>query len=257
MAVQIQAALDRRPAPRRFPDLRADVPRQAARLPRLGGERAEAAAGARRDDAVLRDVVRERASRRLRARRARDGRPRRRTREGCARSSTRPPSGRSSSSATRPRRSTSSPTRGVSRTSAPATSCSSTELEHHSNFVPVAVHREPHGRRLRDHPGRPTAASSALDAARRLREREGRRRRALVSNSLGTINDVAAHRRLGARARRDPRLRRARRPRRTCGSTCRRSAPTSSRSRATRCAGRAGSASSGAARSCCWRWSRS
>ena len=37
-------------APRRLPDLRARDPRQAARLPRLGRERAEAAPGARRDD---------------------------------------------------------------------------------------------------------------------------------------------------------------------------------------------------------------
>ena len=57
----------RRPAhPRRLPDLRAAVPRQAARVPRLCREHPEAASDARRHAGVLRGVVRERPPRRLR-----------------------------------------------------------------------------------------------------------------------------------------------------------------------------------------------
>ena len=82
MAVGVQTDARRGEAARGLSDLRADLPREAARVPELGRDLAEAAAGARRDDRVLRDLVLERPSRRLRARRARDRRPRGRPREG-------------------------------------------------------------------------------------------------------------------------------------------------------------------------------
>ena len=79
----------------------------------------------------------------------------------------------------------------------------------------------------------------AARRARGPREREGRRGQHRLELARHDRRHAAA-RRLGARARRDPRLRRARRPRRTSGSTCRRSAPTSSPSPATRCCGPSG-----------------
>src|SRR5205823_9311475 len=66
----------------RLPDLRAADPRQAAVVSRLRGELAEAAPGARRDAALLRDLLRERPPGRLRTRRARHSRLRRRARNG-------------------------------------------------------------------------------------------------------------------------------------------------------------------------------
>ena len=90
-----------------------------------------------------------------------------------------------------------------------------TELEHHSNFVPVAVRREPHGRRVPRSSRSTTTASCVLDAARRIVDERQVVAAGLVSNSLGTINDIDAHRRLGARARRDPTSATPRRRRRT------------------------------------------
>ncbi len=130
-----------------------------------------------------------------------------------------------------------------------------TQLEHHSNFVPWQYVANRTGAEFRilpiDDDGRP-----APRRGRRPREREGaggERRLELARYD----RRHPAPRGVGARARSDPRLRRgpgrAARPARRR----RRSGPTSSPSRATRCAARAGSASSGAGRSSCRRWSRS
>ena len=102
----------------------------------LGRDLAEAAAGARRDDRVLRDVVLERPPRRLRARRARDRRARGRPREGARVRQRARPSARSSSSATRPRAlNLVAYAYGLARLG-PGDVVLATELEHHSNFVP-------------------------------------------------------------------------------------------------------------------------
>src|SRR5947208_747407 len=61
-------------SPRRLSDLRARDQRQVARVPRLGGHLPEAEADARRDAALLRDLVRQCAPRCVRALGARDGR---------------------------------------------------------------------------------------------------------------------------------------------------------------------------------------
>ena len=68
-----------------FPILRARDQRPADRLPRLGEQRPEAAPGARRDVELLRDLVRERAPRRLHARRRRRPRRSRAPARRCAR----------------------------------------------------------------------------------------------------------------------------------------------------------------------------
>src|SRR5918999_3877054 len=67
---------------RGFPDPRPVDPRQASRLPGFGGQLPEAAPGARRDPRFLRDVIRQRAPRRLHALRALDGGLRRRPQQG-------------------------------------------------------------------------------------------------------------------------------------------------------------------------------
>ncbi len=72
VAVETVTKLDARALRADFPIFEQKFARQAARLPRLGRELAEAAPDARGDEPLLRDVVRERPSRRLRARRARD-----------------------------------------------------------------------------------------------------------------------------------------------------------------------------------------
>ena len=69
-------------AARRLSRLRGADPREAARVPRLGRHLAEAEPGARRDARVLRDLVLERAPRRLHAVGARDRGLRGRPREG-------------------------------------------------------------------------------------------------------------------------------------------------------------------------------
>ena len=121
-----------------------------------------------------------------------------------------------------------------------------TELEHHSNFVPWQQIARRTGADFRMLP---------IDDLGELRldlldEVAGDARvkvvaANLVSNSLGTINPIErlaawAHERGRDHGRRTPP-----RPRRTAGSTCRRSVPISSPSPRTRCAARPASASSG------------
>ena len=121
-----------------------------------------------------------------------------------------------------------------------------TELEHHSNFVPWQYVANRTGAEFRIIPI-DDSGELALDAVSDARATCKVVAAGLVSNALGTINDIArladwAHERgaiLVVDAAQAAPHRRA--------STSRRSAPTSSPSPATRCAARAASASSGAA----------
>ncbi len=132
-----------------------------------------------------------------------------------------------------------------------------TELEHHSNFVPWQYIAKRTGA---DFQMIPLDDNGELDLA----TLDGLEHNGdvkvvatgLVSNALGTVNPVE---RLGAWAHERGRSSWSTQPRlrRIASSTCRRSGATSSRSRRTRCAGRAESAPFGAARSCWRRWSRS
>ena len=153
---------------------------------------------------------------------------------------TRPTRARSSSSATRPRRSTSSRTRGGSSNLGPGDLVVVTELEHHSNFVPWQYIAGRTGAELPDDPARRPGRARPLHARRDRAARATSRSSPtnLVSNSLGTINPVE---KLAAWAHEQGAIlvSTQRRRRRTRRSTCRRSAATSSRSRRTRCAGRA------------------
>ena len=100
---------------------------------------------------------------------------------------------RRSSRGTRPRRSTSSPTRGDASTSAPATWCSITQMEHHSNIVPwqlLCQERRrraalPRRRRRRQPLARPARRGAGARATCKLVAF------AHVSNVLGTINPVS------------------------------------------------------------------
>ena len=106
----------------------------------------------------------------------------------------------------------------------------------------VAVHRRQDRRRVPDDPAR------RAGRARPLRPRRGRARRHRQGRRDEPRLELARHDQPGRARSPSGRTRRARstsatprRPRRTRRSTCRRSASTSSRSRATRCAGRAAS----------------
>ena len=123
---------------------------------------------------------------------------------------------------------------------------------------PLAVHRRQDRRRLPDAPARRPGRAAARPARRdgRRRDGQGRRGRARLQLARDGQPDREAGA-VGARARRDRRLRRGAGGTAPDSSTCRRSAPTSSPSRVTSCAGRAGSASSGGAPTCSRRWSRS
>ena len=95
--------------------------------------------------------------------------------------------------ATRPRRSTSSPARGAGATSAPATAIVLTEMEHHSNLVPVAARCARDGREL-DWSAIDDDGAAAPRRARRACSPRGDVKVvavAHVSNVLGTINPVA------------------------------------------------------------------
>ena len=133
-----------------------------------------------------------------------------------------------------------------------------TELEHHSVFVPFQYIARRQGAEFVMLPldDNDEVDYSGLDEIARNHNVKIVATN-LVSNSLGTIADIAAARPLGARAGRDLRLRRragrTASPRGRAGA--RRRLPR--RSRATRCARRAGSARCGAAPSCWRRWSRS
>ena len=250
MAVAATQALDAHKLRADFPVFEQLDPRQAARVPRLGRQLAEAAAGARRDARVLRDLVLERPPRRLHAVRARDRGATRARARSAGRSSTRRRRPRdASSSATRPRRSTSSRTRGGSTTSARATSSLVTELEHHSNFVPWQQIAEQTGADFRMIPI-DDQGELRLDLLDEIAGDGNVKVVAanLVSNSLGTINPIEQARRVGARARGDHGRRR--RPGRAAPPDRRADARRRLRRllRRTRCAARAGSASSGAAR---------
>ena len=112
---------------------------------------------------------------------------------------------------TRPRRSTSSRTRGAARTSAPATSSCSREMEHHSNIVPWQLLGRSSARaRLRR--ASPTTGLLDLDALDELLARgaEAGRRRARLQRARDDQPDRGDRR---ARARR----RRARAGRRRAG----------------------------------------
>ena len=258
VAVTAQPKLDADTDPRRLPDLRASCPRQAARVPRLGRELAEAAPDARRDDAtfyetsyanVHRGVYRlaERATEALEAAREK------------VRALLNAPTAREivfTRNATealnlvayawgleqpRPRR-----PRRRHRARAP--------LELRALAVHRAAGPAPSFRMipLDDHG---ELGWTALDEI----AREGNVKvvaTGLVSNSLGTVNPIE---RLAAWAHEQGAIMvvdaaQAAPHRR---STSRRSAPTSSRSRRTRCAARAASARSGAGRAARARWSRS
>ena len=140
---------------------------------------------------LLRDVVRERPPRRLRARRAGDRRRSRARARRCARSSTRP----SEREIIFVRNATEALNLvayayGLDNLG-PGDVVLATELEHHSNFVPWQTIAQPHRRRVRDHPDR-----------RRRRAAARRARRA----SRTTVKVVAAEHRL-ERARDDQRHR--------------------------------------------------
>ena len=203
---------------------------------------------------LLRDLVRERAPRRLRARRARDGRARGRPREGARvrqraggpRDHLRPQRDRGAQPGRR--------TRGACPISGRATSCSPPS----SSTTRTSS------------PGSTSPSARAPSSGISLRRAGGELRLdGSTASATSRSSPPTSSRTRSARSTTSPRSRRGRtsaarstsatprRPLRTSGSTCSRSAPTSSRSRVTRCAGRAGSASSGAARSCCSRWSRS
>ena len=229
-------------AARRLPDLRADDPRQAARVPRLRGHarRSRGRCSTRCTTFyetsygnVHRGVytLSERADRGVR------GRPRqgRGVRQRALRAR-----GRSSRGA-RPRRSTSSRTPGATTTSGPATSSSVTELEHHSNFVPWQYIAKRTGASFRTIPI-DDAGELVLDALDEIAASGQLKVVAnnLVSNALGTINPIDRLDGVGARARRDHGRRRRAGRAAPARSTCRRSTATSSRSPRTRCAGRAG-----------------
>ena len=113
----------------------------------------------------------------------------------------------------------------------------------------LAADRAPYRRRLPDAADRRPrrAADGPARRGRRRRAGQGRRRQPRLELARHDQPDRAP-RRLGARARARSWSSTRRRRRRTAGSTCRRSAPTSSRSRRTRCAARPGPGCSGAAR---------
>ena len=243
MAVTAQPRLDAQQASRRLPDLRAPHPREAARLPRLGGVVAEAAAGAGRDDDVLRDVLREHPPRRLRPGRARDGGLRGGARDRARLRQRASPRARSSSRGT----STAALERrrlrlGPRQPRARGTSFSSPSSSTTPTSCPGSTS-----------PGGPAPSSESCPV-----DDQGELQLddldALVARGRPKV--LAVHRRLQLPRARSPRCRELvewahdarrdrRRGRRPGGSahgrsTSRRSAPTSSPSRGTRCAGRPG-----------------
>ena len=224
--------------------------RAAARLARQRGDDAEAAGRHRSDLVLLRARELERPPRRAHARGARDRRLRGRARQGAALPQRAVRRRRSSSCAARPRRSTSSPRAGGAATSAPATRSSSpgssttrTSFRGSSSAPrraracasrPVDDRGEVHARRVReaarpadahrlDHPGLQRARDHPPGA------RDGRRWPTATARGCWST---------------------ARRPSRTCRSTCRRSTATSTSSRATRSSRRRASACSSARQTC-------
>ena len=179
----------------------------------------------------------ERASRRAPAERALDGRLRGRAREGSPLHQRRRRRRRSFSRAARRSRSTWSPRASASDSRA-GDEVLITWLEHHSNIVPWQLLCERTGARLVVSP----------DSRRRLARRRRVRataQRADEDRRAGARLERARHvesRRRAHRPRRTPRApscsSTARRPCRTCASTCRRSIATSTHFRATRCSGR-------------------
>ena len=124
-----------------------------------------------------------------------------------------------------------------------------TQMEHHANIVPWHMLRERTGIELRWVPLTADGQLDLTDLDAAARRRQGLR--------LHGDEQRARHDHAGRRAlRRRPRRRGARRsstPASTCPTTpptCRRGTPTSSRSPATRCAGRRASAPCGAGPSC-------
>ena len=204
MAVTDAAEARRAQAARRLPRLRAADPREAARVPRLGRHLAEAAAGARRDARLLRDLVLERAPRRLRrsSERATEGY------EG-AREKVR---AFVNAASTREVIFTRNATEALNLVAyawgldnlGPGDVALVTELEHHSNFVPWQQIAQRTGADFRMIPidDHGELRMDQLDEARRRRAGQGRRREPRLELARDDQPDREA-RRLGARARRD------------------------------------------------------
>jgi hypothetical protein len=184
-----------------LPHLRAALPRQAARIPRLGCELTEAAADARGDDELLRDLVRQRPPGRVRTGGACDPGPRGRARED-PRAPERPVGTRGD---LRPQRDRGDQSRGVRM------GLDDAEARRHRGrdgarapleLRPLAVHRLAHGRELPPDPaGR--ARGAPPRGARRARTRRDikvvARRRLQFARHGQSVERLSA----GARARRD------------------------------------------------------
>ena len=237
-------------AARRLPDPGARDQRLPAGVPRLRRVRADAAPGDRRDEPRLRAPLRERAPRRVHDRRRGDRGLRGRARQG---------GGFVNARSRRECLFVRNATEGLNLVAysygnancGPGDVIVCSEMEHHSNMVPWQLLANRTGASLR-YIGVTDDGRLDLDqlaAIEQVGPRQARRRRApveLARHAQPGARDL----RLGARARR-----RRRRRRRAVGSaparsTCRSSAATSSRSRATSCPARAARARCGAARSC-------
>ena len=161
------------------------------RLPRQLGDVADAAHGHRRDDRLLREPPRERAPRRVPARRSR--------RPSCSRARASASRGSSAGAcretiftATRPRRSTSSRGRGARRTSAPATRASSPRWSTTRTSCRGSSCASARARRSTGCRWTTTGGSSSTRSTRSSRRGDVKLVAvAHVSNVVGTINPVA------------------------------------------------------------------
>ena len=251
------SARHRRDHAQQFPLLQRADRRRADRLPRLGQHVAEAAVGHRRDDTLHGDVVRTDQPQRLPPRRRGHRRLRGR------------PQPRSPASST-PR----APTRSIftknatealnlvaySRGAAPTCSAGDvvvlTHMEHHANIVPWHMLAAERGIELR---WVPLTADGQLDLTDL--DRAARRRQGVRVHGDEQRARHASRRCASCATRPTPPARwPSSTPASTCRTTsptCRPGTPTSSRSAATRCAGRRASACCGAATSCSTRCRRS
>ena len=151
----------------------------------------------------------------------------------------------------RPRRSTSSRTRGAARTSARATAIVLTPMEHHANIVPWQL-LAPGGRRELAYVELTDDGRLDLDSLDALLARGRSSSRSRTSRTCSARSTRSTR---SSRARTPPARScwsTARRRCRTCGSTCARSAPTSTASPATRSTARPASACCTGGASC-WR----
>ena len=207
---------------------------------------------------VLRDVVRERPPRRLQARRAGDRGARGRAREG-ARAAERVRRARGD---LRPQRDRGDQPRRVllgAERARPGRRRSRHRARAPLELRPVAVRRESDRRELPDASRSTRTASSGWTCS--TRSQAARHVKVVAAGLRPRIRSARTTRSSSLRRGRTSAARSSsatrRRRRRTARSTCRRSAATSSRCRATRCAARAAPARSGAAPSCSSRWSPS